>query len=136
MEPADDPIAEDAYDALADQYAETVRSNPYNAHLEFPATTALIPDIEGKRVLDAGCGTGVYTEWLLEEGAESVVGVDGSEEMLAHARDAVGDVAGALDCTESTASVTLWRAEHVLVDSVLERYGGAVGRLTDEAAGQ
>lgn len=86
----DDPIAADAYDELAEEYAETVRSNPYNAHMEFPATKALIPDVDGERVLDAGCGTGVYTEWLLERGAD-VVGVDVSEEMLSHARDRVGD---------------------------------------------
>lgn len=88
--PPDDPIARDGYDALADHYAEDVTSNCYNAEFEFPATTDLVPDVAGNRVLDAGCGTGLYTEWLLEEGAE-VVGVDASEEMLAHAREAVGD---------------------------------------------
>jgi len=88
----DDPIAADAYDELADSYAEEVRESPYNAHLEFPATTSLIPDVEGQRILDAGCGTGVYTEWLLEQGAD-VVGMDASEAMLDHARDAVGDQA-------------------------------------------
>lgn len=91
MAPPEDPIAEDAYDALADEYADTVRSNPYNAHIEFPATTDLIPDVAGMRVLDAGCGTGVYTEWLLAQGADEVVGVDVSEAMLAHAREALGD---------------------------------------------
>lgn len=87
----EDPIAEDAYDALADEYDTEVRTNPYNAHLEFPATTDLIPDVEGKCVLDAGCGTGVYTERLLEQGAAEVVGVDVSREMLDQARASVGD---------------------------------------------
>jgi SAM-dependent methyltransferase len=89
--PEDDehePIARDAYDELADSYAVDVRENAYNAHLEFPATSSLLPAVDGKRVLDAGCGTGVYSAWLVEHGAE-VVGVDVSEEMLAHARDAV-----------------------------------------------
>jgi SAM-dependent methyltransferase len=90
MEPGGDPIAEGAYDELADTYAEEVRENPYNADLEFPGTTSLVPDVEGKRVLDAGCGTGVYTEWLAERGAE-VLGVDVSEGMLEHARELVGD---------------------------------------------
>jgi SAM-dependent methyltransferase len=84
------PIAEDAYDALADEYAEEVPESAYNAHLEFPGTTGLVPDIDGERILDAGCGTGIYTEWLLDQGAE-VVGVDVSEAMLDHAREAVGD---------------------------------------------
>ena len=84
------PIARDAYDQLADTYAEDVRSNAYNAHLEFPATSALVPDVDGKRILDAGCGTGVYTEWLLEDGAD-VVGIDVSTEMLAHARERIDE---------------------------------------------
>lgn len=86
----DDPIAETAYDGLAATYDEEVETNPYNADLEMPATTSLVPPVDGKRVLDAGCGTGIYTEWLLERGAE-VVGVDVSEEMLEHARERVGD---------------------------------------------
>jgi SAM-dependent methyltransferase len=88
--PDDGPIAGDAYDELADAYAEDVRSNAYNAHLEFPATSSMIPDVDDSRVLDAGCGTGVYTAYLLDHGAE-VVGLDASEEMLSHAREAVGD---------------------------------------------
>ena len=84
------PIAQDAYDELADTYAEDVETNGYNADLEFPGTTDLIPDVTGKRILNAGCGTGVYTEWLLDHGAE-VVAVDASEEMLGHATERVGD---------------------------------------------
>jgi len=84
----DEPTPESAYDELAERYDETVREGPYNANLEFPATASLVPDVEGSRVLDAGCGTGVYTAWLAEQGAE-VVGVDVSEEMLARARERV-----------------------------------------------
>jgi SAM-dependent methyltransferase len=88
----DHPIAEDAYDELAETYAAELEQNPYNVDLDFPGTTALIPDVEGKCVLDAGCGTGLYTEWLVERGAD-VVGVDVSEEMLARAseREVIGD---------------------------------------------
>jgi ubiquinone/menaquinone biosynthesis C-methylase UbiE len=89
-EDCDDPIAKDAYDELADQYAGDVREDAYNAHIEFPATTELVPDVAGERVLDAGCGTGAYSTWLVDAGAD-VVGVDVSEAMLAQARDAVDD---------------------------------------------
>lgn len=84
MTSRDGPIAKDAYDELADEYDQAVRPNLYTADLEFSATTSLIPDVDGKRVLDAGCGTGTYTEWLLDQEAK-VVGVDVSEEMLSHA---------------------------------------------------
>jgi SAM-dependent methyltransferase len=41
-------------------------------------------------VLDAGCGSGVYSQWLVEQGAD-VVGVDVSSEMLGEAGERVGD---------------------------------------------
>lgn len=90
MTAGQDPIAEDAYDELADTYEQEAEANPYNANLEFPGTTDLVPDVTGKRILDAGCGAGRYTEWLLEREAE-VVGVDVSEEMLERASERVGD---------------------------------------------
>lgn len=85
----DRAVAESAYDRLADSYAAEVETNPYNADLDLPGTTALLPDVAGERILDAVCGTGVYTEWLLEHGGD-VVGIDVSEAMLAHARDRLG----------------------------------------------
>jgi len=109
------PIAEDAYDAIADEYAEDVPDNAYNAHLEFPGTTGLIPDVDGQRILDAGCGTGSYTEWLLDRGAE-VVGVDVSEAMLDNAREAVGDRA---ELHRSTLGNTLDFADEGEFDGVV-----------------
>lgn len=90
MPPDDEPIARAAYDELADTYAEDVTSNAYNAEIEFPATSSLIPAVDGKRILDAGCGTGFYTRWLVEQGAD-VLGIDASEEMLDHAIEQGGD---------------------------------------------
>ena len=83
-------IAYDAYRKLADAYAERVDTKRHNAYLEKPATLSLLPDVDGKRVLDVGCGTGRYTEWLLEHGAEAIR-FDASPQMLEHARKRVGD---------------------------------------------
>lgn len=83
-----DPTVEDAYDELSGTY-ETHEEDPYCADLEFPAMTELVPDVEGKRVLDAGCGRGRYTEWLVERGAD-VLAVDKSEEMVQGARRRIG----------------------------------------------
>jgi SAM-dependent methyltransferase len=88
----DKPIALDAYDKLADAYARMIDTKPQNAYLERPATLSLLPDVKGKRVLDAGCGTGRYADWLLEHGAE-VVGFDASPRMLEHARERLGGAA-------------------------------------------
>ena len=84
MPPDDVPSIEDAYDKLAQSY--TIREDdPYCADLEFPSMKALMPTIAGKRILDAGCGCGRYTEWLIERGAR-VVAVDQSDEMLEQAK--------------------------------------------------
>jgi SAM-dependent methyltransferase len=48
----------------------------------------LLPkDGAGRRILDVGCGTGHHLTWLRDRGFD-VAGVDGSAEMLAHARSA------------------------------------------------
>ena len=78
---SDRPIAFDAYEALAEAYAAVVDTKPHNAYYERPATLSLLPEVEGKRVLDAGCGPGVYSEWLIGRGAE-VVAVDASSKMV------------------------------------------------------
>ena len=39
-------------------------------------------DVKGKRVLDIGCGEGIYTKALAEMGAASVTGVDSAKTML------------------------------------------------------
>ncbi len=46
-----------------------------------------LPDLNGKSVLDFGCGTGRNIQWLQEHGAHvNAVGVDISKDMLSHAR--------------------------------------------------
>ena len=75
------PIALDAYNTLADAYASVVDTKPHNAYYERPATLSLLPDVNAKIVLDAGCGPGVYSEWLVDHGAK-VTGVDASPPMV------------------------------------------------------
>ena len=75
------PIALEAYEALAERYARAIDSKPENAFYEMPATLSLLPDVNGKRVFDAGCGPGRYAEWLVEHGA-IVTAVDASPKMV------------------------------------------------------
>lgn len=84
------PISLDAYEALAEAYAAAIDTKPHNAYCERPATLSLIPDVKGKKVLDAGCGPGVYSEWLIEHGAE-VVAIDVSPKMVGFAKQRLGD---------------------------------------------
>ncbi|MGG5372460.1 class I SAM-dependent methyltransferase [Enterococcus sp. AZ196] len=53
---------------------------------EWQTLKEVLPDFEGKRVLDLGCGYGWHCLYAAEHGATSVVGVDLSEKMLAVAR--------------------------------------------------
>ena len=84
------PIAQDAYNELAEAYAASVDTKPHNAYYERPATLSLLPDVNGKQVLDAGCGPGVYSEWLVAHGG-IVLAIDANEKMVALARQRLGD---------------------------------------------
>lgn len=80
----------DHYAELADVYGETVET-PLREHCTWPATRELLGDVDGDRVLDAGCGPGHYTARLAKAGAD-VVGVDATGAMVERARADFGDV--------------------------------------------
>lgn len=65
-------------------YAD-LRRNEFSLNnvLEEPAMKKLLPDLKGLRVLDMGCGTGKLCRYAAAQGAQSVVGVDISRNMLA-----------------------------------------------------
>lgn len=83
-------FARESYDLLAEQYASVIDVRAENALCEMPAMLSLLPDVAGKRVLDAGCGPGQYSEWLVTNGA-TVVAVDGSARMVHIARRRLGE---------------------------------------------
>lgn len=77
---------------LAEAYAAAVKTKPHNAYYERPATLSLLPEVKGRRVLDAGCGPGIYSELLIERGSE-VVAIDASPKMIALAQQRLGEKA-------------------------------------------
>ncbi|MFJ6347904.1 class I SAM-dependent methyltransferase [Streptomyces sp. NPDC054835] len=91
MDPAaavPDETAND-YDRFAEEYAAENEHGLVNAYYERPAMTALAGDVAGRRILDAGCGSGPLTAALRDRGAV-VSGVDASAGMLALARRRLG----------------------------------------------
>ena len=84
------PLAQHAYSIIAEEYAARIDTKPHNAYYERPATLSLLPEVSGTDVLDAGCGPGVYAEWLVNHGAR-VVALDGSPKMVMLARRRLGD---------------------------------------------
>jgi SAM-dependent methyltransferase len=78
------------YDTFAAVYSAENDDSLANAFYERPAMLALAGDVAGRRVLDAGCGSGALSAALLDRGA-IVTGVDASAGMLGHARQRLGD---------------------------------------------
>jgi ubiquinone/menaquinone biosynthesis C-methylase UbiE len=78
------------YDDIVEEYADGIDESPIRQHCLLPAVQSLLPDVDGKRVLDAACGTGMDSAWLAEQGA-SVVGIDFSREMIRTAKERHGD---------------------------------------------
>ncbi|HKU97477.1 MAG TPA: methyltransferase domain-containing protein [Vineibacter sp.] len=60
---------------------------------EWPALRALLPDLNGRTVLDLGCGFGWFCRFARQHGAAQVHGIDVSENMLARAREMTTDAA-------------------------------------------
>ncbi|CQR57160.1 class I SAM-dependent methyltransferase [Paenibacillus riograndensis] len=58
---------------------------------EWSTFRSLLPDLHGTRVLDLGCGFGWHCRYAREQQAESVVGIDLSENMLERARAMTDD---------------------------------------------
>ncbi|MBY0098456.1 class I SAM-dependent methyltransferase [Mesobacillus maritimus] len=58
----------------------------YNDFVEQPAIKSLIFSLEGKSVLDLGCGDGRFAKYCIDHGAINVVGVDISSNMINQAK--------------------------------------------------
>jgi 2-polyprenyl-3-methyl-5-hydroxy-6-metoxy-1,4-benzoquinol methylase len=76
-----------SWEALAEGWAEWVNHNDTRTFILDPAHLALLADVRGKRVLDAGCGEGRFARMLAERGAK-VTAFDFSPRMIEHARAA------------------------------------------------
>ena len=74
-----------AYEEMAKKYDEQIDNKPHNAYYDRPNTLNLIPEIKGKRILDAGCGPGKYAETLISKGGH-VTGFDFSPQMVEYAQ--------------------------------------------------
>ena len=85
---ADPPRVND-YDGIAEAYSAENEANLVNAYYERPATLALAGDVAGRRILDAGCGSGPLFAALRDRGA-IVTGFDKSAGMLELARRRLG----------------------------------------------
>jgi SAM-dependent methyltransferase len=87
--PADPPTVND-YDTLAEAYTADNETSLINAYYARPAILALAGDVTGRRILDAGCGSGPLSAALRDQGA-ILAGFDSSAGMIEQARRRLGD---------------------------------------------
>ncbi len=87
-----DPPRVNDYDSFAEAYTAESDADIQNAYYERPAILALAGDVTGRRILDAGCGSGPLFAALRDRGA-IVTGIDTSTGMLELARRRLGDSA-------------------------------------------
>lgn len=80
----------DHYDGFAEAYAAENESSLFNRWYERPAMLGLAGDVAGRRVLDAGCGSGPLSAALRDKGAV-VTGFDASPAMVELARRRLGE---------------------------------------------
>jgi len=78
------------YDSFAAAYSAETETNLVNAQYARPAIFTLAGDVAGRRVLDAGCGSGPLFAELRDRGAV-ISGFDASTAMLELARRRLGD---------------------------------------------
>jgi ubiquinone/menaquinone biosynthesis C-methylase UbiE len=80
----------DHYDSFAESYSTDNESSIFNAYYERPAMIELAGKVDGRRVLDAGCGSGPLSAALRAKGA-IVTGFDASPAMVKLARQRLGE---------------------------------------------
>jgi ubiquinone/menaquinone biosynthesis C-methylase UbiE len=77
--------------AAYNEWAETYDINPnLTRDLAAKVLRQVELNLDGRKIVEVGCGTGRNTTWLAERAVE-IVGLDFSEEMLARARSQVSD---------------------------------------------
>jgi ubiquinone/menaquinone biosynthesis C-methylase UbiE len=79
-----------AYDPIAEGYAALNETSLLNEYYNRPAIADLVGNVDGLRVLDAGCGSGpIFAD--LRAGGAIVTGIDASEGMVQQAILRLGD---------------------------------------------
>lgn len=82
-------MSADHYDSFAASYSADNESNLINGYYERPAMIGLAGDVNGRRILDAGCGSGPLAGALRDRGAV-VTGFDASPAMVGLAERRLG----------------------------------------------
>src|SRR5258706_7134852 len=97
-------------------YADYIKADPFRRALHFPTVEEVLGDLNNKRILDIGCGDGLFPRLLAERGA-SVVGYDMAPQKIAEAQ--AQEDAQRLDATFVVATPhTFFARRHVRCSNV------------------
>ncbi|TZF84654.1 class I SAM-dependent methyltransferase [Pedobacter sp. BS3] len=83
-------MKENKYDEVSffEQYGKMSRSlKGLDGAGEWHVLKEMLPNLDGKKMLDLGCGYGWHCRYAIENGALSVIGIDISEKMLQKAKE-------------------------------------------------
>lgn len=94
----------------------------YNDFIEQPAIKSLMPALEGKSVLDLGCGSGQFARYCVDRGAVKVLGVDISKKMLELAKTENNDEKIKYLCSPIEDLELSNQTYHVIVSSLAIHY--------------
>ncbi|OKP29034.1 class I SAM-dependent methyltransferase [Serratia fonticola] len=89
-------MSQNIYDnqTFFDGYAQLSRSvQGLDGAPEWSTIRSILPDLQGKKVVDLGCGYGWFCRSAHEQGAAQVLGMDLSEKMLGKAKEMTEDPA-------------------------------------------
>ncbi|WP_196062088.1 MULTISPECIES: bifunctional 2-polyprenyl-6-hydroxyphenol methylase/3-demethylubiquinol 3-O-methyltransferase UbiG [unclassified Serratia (in: enterobacteria)] len=89
-------MSQNIYDnqTFFDGYAQLSRSlQGLDGAPEWPTIRCILPDLQGKKVVDLGCGYGWFCRSAREQGSAQVLGMDLSEKMLGKAKEMTKDPA-------------------------------------------
>lgn len=100
---------------------------------EWKTLEAMLPDFEGKRVLDLGCGFGWHCQYAIEQGASQVIGIDISEQMLAVAKEKTDRRISYMRMPIEDASFDE-KSFDVVISSLAFHYIESFSQLVDKAA--
>ena len=81
MKEQDRDTSTQSWEAIADDWVAHTDANDYRNHFLIPKTLELLGNVNGKRLLDVGCGEGGYSRMLAKRGAR-VTGLDGSPRLI------------------------------------------------------
>jgi SAM-dependent methyltransferase len=70
------------YSTFASDYDSVIQDNIYNANLERPTLQSMLPALANLNVVDLGCGSGLYAQYLLAQGVNKVTCIDYAQEMV------------------------------------------------------